>query len=361
MARVALDPNRLSSQAQSFKDSMERKIHGQKRAVDTVSKIYGLCLANLEAKGRPMWSSLLLGPTGSGKTRFVEAVAETLFGTADAVVKVDCAEFQHSHEIAKLIGSPPGYLGHRETRPFFTQETLNRSHTDKTKLTILLFDEIEKASPALWKLLLGILDKGQLTLGDNRKVDFSRCLIFMTSNLGANQMIEVAQGGIGFAPPPATSMGETNADQKIYQVCMEAARRNFDPEFMNRLDKVLVFRTLDEDTLHAILNTELNRSLHRRILWIPEVPNFIFDCTQRAKNALLQEGFDPRYGARHVNRAIERFIFTPLSNLVSTGNIKYGDFVVIDYDLRTKKFIFSKEPGQALLRYPAVFAHKKKP
>ncbi len=138
--------------------------------------------------GRPIGNFLFLGPTGSGKTRIVEATAEALLKNPRAVIKIDCAEFQHSHEIAKLIGSPPGYLGHRETHPLLSQEVLNQYHTDTIKLSFVLFDEIEKASDALWNLLLGILDKATLTLGDNRKVDFSRAMIFMTSNLGASEM-----------------------------------------------------------------------------------------------------------------------------------------------------------------------------
>ncbi len=167
---TALDPNRRSNDAQDFDTSLRRRIVGQDQAVEKVVEIYQMFLAGLNPPGRPIGNLLFLGPTGSGKTRVVESVAEALFGDARACIKIDCAEFQHSHEIAKLIGSPPGYLGHRETHPLLTQEALNQWHTDKLKLSILLFDEIEKASDALWQLLLGILDKANLTLGDNRRV-----------------------------------------------------------------------------------------------------------------------------------------------------------------------------------------------
>src|ERR1700727_2406593 len=179
---TVLDPNRRSSDAGEFEAALRRKIVGQDQAVEKVAEIYQTFLAGLNSPGRPIGNLLFLGPTGSGKTRMVEAVAESLVGDMRAVIKIDCAEFQHSHEIAKLIGSPPGYLGHRETHPLLSQEVLNQYHTDRVKLSFVLFDEIEKASDALWNLLLGILDKGVLTLGDNRKVDFSRALIFMTSN-----------------------------------------------------------------------------------------------------------------------------------------------------------------------------------
>src|SRR5438132_173397 len=191
-------------------------------------------LAGLNPPGRPVGNLLFLGPTGSGKTRVVESMAEALFGDSRACIKIDCAEFQHSHEIAKLIGSPPGYLGHRETHPLLTQEALNQWQTDKLKLSILLFDEIEKASDALWQLLLGILDKATLTLGDNRRVDLSQCIIIMTSNLGAGEMSNLVEGGMGFAQKP-TEVDET-FDEKINRTATEAARRKFTPEFMHRID-----------------------------------------------------------------------------------------------------------------------------
>src|SRR6201986_202791 len=178
---VQLDPTLRSVESRDFEGGLRRKIVGQDEAVQAVVDLYQVFRAGLNAPGRPVGNLLFLGPTGSGKTRVVEATAEVLFGDPRAVIKVDCAEFQHSHEIAKLIGSPPGHLGHRETHPLLSQEVLNQYHTEKIKLSFVLFDEIEKASDALWNLLLGIVDKATLTLGDNRRVDFSRALIFMTS------------------------------------------------------------------------------------------------------------------------------------------------------------------------------------
>src|SRR5881397_4441870 len=199
---AVLDPTRRSTDAKDFEGALRRKIVGQDQAVEKVVEIYQMFLAGLNPPNRPVGNLLFLGPTGTGKTRVVESVAETLFGEIRACIKIDCAEFQHSHEIAKLIGSPPGYLGHRETHPLLTQEALNQWHTEKLKLSILLFDEIEKASDALWQLLLGILDKATLTLGDNRRVDLSQVLIVLTSNLGAGEMSNLVEGGLGFAPKP---------------------------------------------------------------------------------------------------------------------------------------------------------------
>src|SRR5258706_13341876 len=202
---VQLDLTQRSKESRDFEAGLRRKIVGQDEAVQAVVDLYQVFRAELNSPGRPVGNLLFLGPTGAGKTRLVEATAEVLFGDPHAVIKVDCAEFQHAHEIAKLIGSPPGYLGHRETPPLITQETLEQYHTDKLKISFLLFDEIEKASDALWQLLLGILDKGVLTLGDNRKVNLSRTIIFMTSNLGASEMTRLMTGGIGFAPAPRNS------------------------------------------------------------------------------------------------------------------------------------------------------------
>src|SRR3989449_8186582 len=193
-----LDPSRRSNDAREFESALRRRIVGQDQAVEKVVEIYQMFLAGLNPPGRPVGNLLFLGPTGSGKTRVVEAMAEALFGDARACIKIDCAEFQHSHEIAKLIGSPPGYLGHRETQPLITQEVLEQHFSEKLKISLVLFDEIEKASDALWQLLLGILDKATLTLGDNRRVDFSRSLIFLTSNLGSQEMSTLLSAGIGF-------------------------------------------------------------------------------------------------------------------------------------------------------------------
>ncbi len=342
---TVLDPNRRSNDAREFDTTLRRKIVGQDQALEKVVEIYQMFLAGLNPPGRPVGNLLFLGPTGSGKTRVVEALAESLFGDARACIKIDCAEFQHSHEIAKLIGSPPGYLGHRETHPLLTQEALNQWHTDKLKLSILLFDEIEKASDSLWQLLLGILDKATLTLGDNRRVDLSQCIIIMTSNLGAGEMTGLVEGGMGFA----THVAEVDAkfDEKISRTAIEAARRKFTPEFMNRIDKVVVFKTLRSEHLTQILEIELGM-VQQRILQAAGANQFVFTCTSKVKDHLLQEGTDPRYGARHLKRAIERNIVFPLANLVATGQVKLGDFVRIDMTGESR-MTFVKEAEGAMV------------
>jgi ATP-dependent Clp protease ATP-binding subunit ClpA len=345
---VFLDPDQKSPRAKDFEDRLGGRIVGQERAVRRMSGLYQIFLAGMNPPNRPIGTMLFLGPTGSGKTRVIEAAAEVLFADVNAVVKIDCAEFQHSHEIAKLIGSPPGYLGHRETSPMLTQENLDRMHSEELKLTLILFDEIEKASDALWQLLLGILDKATLTLGDNRRVDFSKCMVVMTSNLGAREMSDLISGGIGFAPGKGVkNPHDTEVDQKIYRTAVEAARRKFSPEFMNRIDKVVVFRSLKEHHLRAILDLEL-QSVQDRIM-MSAGTKFVFQCTEAAKDMLLHEGIDYKYGARHLKRAIERFLVYPLSNLVATGQIGLGDLVQVDLD-RDGKLLFSKKSGGALIQ-----------
>jgi ATP-dependent Clp protease ATP-binding subunit ClpB len=336
---TALDPSRRSSDAQEFEAALRRRIVGQDAAIEKVTEIYQMFLAGLNAPNRPVGNLLFLGPTGSGKTRVVEAVAEALFGDAHACIKIDCAEFQHSHEIAKLIGSPPGYLGHRETHPLLTQEALNQWHTDKLKLTLLLFDEIEKASDALWQLLLGILDKATLTLGDNRRVDLSHCIIVMTSNLGAAEMNGMMNAGLGFTQSPATV--DDRLDEKIQRAAVEAAKKKFAPEFMNRIDKVVVFRTLRPEDVERILEIELGL-VQQRILQATGNNQFVFSCTAKVKQFLLQEGTDAKYGARHLKRAIEKHIVFPLANLVATAQVKLGDLVRVDMN-GDNRLVFVKE------------------
>lgn len=340
---LQLDPEMRSSKVLDFERQLLGKVVGQDRAVRRIVNMYQIYLAGMASPGRPVGNLLFLGPTGSGKTRVVEASAEILFGNPRAYIKIDCAEFQHSHEIAKLIGSPPGYLGHRETPPILTQEAIDQFQTDDSKLSLILFDEIEKANDAVWQLLLGILDKATLTLGDNRKVDLSRCLIFMTSNLGAVEMSDIVHGGIGFTSHAKHSDEElADLDRKMYRTALEAARRKFSPEFMNRLDKVVVFQSLSDADLRQILDIELNEVQSRIMASQSESP-FIFRCTADAKAFLLREGTDVKYGARHLKRAIERHLVFPLSNLIATGQIGGGDVIKIELGLAGEKLSFSKE------------------
>jgi ATP-dependent Clp protease ATP-binding subunit ClpB len=342
---VALDPTSKSAVAAQFETGLRNRVVGQDRAIRAISSLYQVFQAGLTNSTRPLGSMLFLGPTGSGKTHVVEAAAEILFGDRNAVIKIDCAEFQHSHEIAKLIGSPPGYLGHRETAPLLTQENLERNRTERDPFTLVLFDEIEKASDALWQLLLGILDKATLTLGDNRRVDFSQTMIFMTSNLGAKEMSDLITGSIGFAPAKSGSMAADELDQKIYRTASEAAKRKFSPEFMNRIDKIVVFRSLKQQELCQILDLEL-KAVQRRVDE-GTGSRFLISVTDSAREFLLSEGIEYRYGARHLKRAIERFLVNALANLSATGQLRLGDVVVVDFSEEMQKLAFYRDESEA--------------
>ena len=254
-----LDPNKKGREAEELETRLRQLVIGQDDAIIKIVEAYQAFLTGMSPAGRPVGNFLFLGPTGSGKTRVVEATAEALRKDPHGVVKIDCAEYQHSHEIAKLIGSPPGYLGHRETHPLLNQEALNRQHTEELKLSFVLFDEIEKASDSLWNLLLGILDKATLTLGDNRRVDFSQCMIFMTSNLGAAEMSALAEPRLGFhVACSGDGASKAKLNGKITTTGIAAARRRFTPEFMNRLDHIVVFRSLGTPELRRIIDIELD-------------------------------------------------------------------------------------------------------
>jgi ATP-dependent Clp protease ATP-binding subunit ClpA len=342
---LSLNPNIRSAETIEFQKSLRAKIVGQDEGVQALVELFQVFTAGLNSPGRPVGNLLFLGPTGSGKTRLVEAAAEILFGSPRAVIKIDCAEFQHSHEIAKLIGSPPGYLGHRETHPLITQEALAANHREDLKLSFLLFDEIEKASDALWQLLLGMLDKATLTLGDNRRVDLSHTVIFMTSNLGATDITDLMAGGYGFIK--ADDKPKEDLDQRVERTAVEAARRKFSPEFMNRIDKLVVFHPLNRNELESVLDIELGM-VQKRVL-DTATGKFLFRVTDAGRDFLLQEGTDQRYGARHLKRAIERYLVYPLANLLATQQVRMGDLVRVDWDGTHKELTFVREREGALI------------
>jgi ATP-dependent Clp protease ATP-binding subunit ClpB len=346
LTNVPLDPTKTGREALELEANLCKRIVGQEEAIREIVSIYQMYLTGMTAPGRPIGNLLFLGPTGSGKTRTVEATAESLVKNARAVIKIDCAEFQHSHEIAKLIGSPPGYLGHRETHPLLSQEVLNQYHTETVKISFVLFDEIEKASDALWNLLLGVLDKGVLTLGDNRKVDFSRSMIFMTSNLGAAEMSALVSPNLGFNAYDTRISRHGEIDKglsdKIERSGFYAVRRKFTPEFVNRLDKIITFKPLGAKQLEKILDIELEM-LQQRIFAASLNRSFAIHATPSAKSLLLQQGIDMMYGARYLKRAIERLLVQPLSNLIATAQVRGGDNIRVDLDASHSFLTFTRE------------------
>ena len=344
MSRIELlNPNKKGHEAEALENKLRRLVVGQDDAIHQIVRAYQTHQAGLSPAGRPIGNFLFLGPTGSGKTRIVEATAESLLNDSRSVIKIDCAEFQHSHEIAKLIGSPPGYLGHRETHALLSQEMLNRHHIDKLKLSLVLFDEIEKASDSLWNLVLGILDKATLTLGDNRRVDFSSTMVFMTSNLGAAEMSSLVSPRLGFHVPSiedADSKAKLSARMSL--AGLAAARRKFTPEFINRLDKIVVFKSLGNEELRRIVDIELEM-VQQRIQNAAANKPFAINVTKSAKEFLLLEGADAKYGARPLKRAIERLLVQPLSNLMATSQIQCGDWIRVSHREDSSSLVFFRE------------------
>ncbi len=354
MPRIELlDPTQNGRQAEHLENNLRQLIVGQDEAIHQIVRAYQTHVAALSPVGRPIGNFLFLGPTGSGKTRMVEATAESLLQNSRAVIKIDCAEFQHSHEIAKLIGSPPGYLGHRETHPMLSQEALNQHHTETVKLSFVLFDEIEKASDALWNLLLGILDKATLTLGDNRKVDFSAAMVFLTSNLGAAEMSSLLNPRLGFYAPSLDDIASNaKLSARISGAGIAAARRKFTPEFINRLDNIVVFKSLGREELRRIVDIELVM-VQQRIHAAAANKAFLVNVTDSAREFLLEEGTDFRYGARHLKRAIERLLVQPLSNLMASGQIHRGDRIRVSHEDGSVALMFGREP-EAVQAWGAV-------
>lgn len=332
-----LDTTRKSADVQKFESALSSKIIGQPDAVTAFVNAYQTYTSGLHPRGRPISVLLLAGPTGTGKTRVCEASAEILLGSPQAITKINCAEFHLPHETAKLIGAPPGYLGFREMKPALSQENLDHFHTDKCKLNFVLFDEIEKANESLWQILLGVLDKGTITLGDNKTADFSASIIVMTSNLGAREMDKlVSRESIGFTQPAVK-------DVALTATVLAQIQKRFTPEFVNRIDRTIVFNRLGREQFKKIMQIELDAIQNRVFLASSSnsAPIFMLRWTTELKEFLLDKGTDLKSGARELKRVIEREIILPLSNLISSASIAEGDVVTVDCE--EEEVVFYRE------------------
>jgi len=341
---LAVDVDRLSDDAARLEAELLCRVIGQPRAVRAFVRAYEVFVAGLQAPHRPLGCFLFLGPTGVGKTRLCSALCEALFGNAKMLVRVDCAEFQKSHEVAKLIGSPPGYVGHRESKPRLTRESLY-GHLDAStasQLGVVLFDEIEKASEAVRELLLGVFDNGIMTAGDGTETDFSRAFIIMTSNLGSTDLQKILHGQkIGFHDHETA---KADIDTDLYHSAMAAVRKEFAPEFIGRIDKTICFHPLSQESLRAILNIELQAVQDRVLRKCP----IILQVTDAAKDFLLAESDHvTAEGARHIKKTVERFLTTKLASILATRQAVDGDVIVAD-KLKLKKK--TKELSFAVVR-----------
>lgn len=324
-AAMPLNPETLSPEGQKLQDELLKRVIGQDRAVKQLVRTYQTFKSGLQHPHKPMGVLLFLGPTGTGKTRLVEALAECLFFKRDAFTRIDCGEYTHDHEIAKLIGAPPGYLGHGKTDARLSQQAIDKHQRDDLKMSIVLFDEIEKASDDLYNLLLGILESGTLTLGDNTKIDFRNCLIIMTSNAGSGEMQKFLTGsGLGFNIQPS----EEDQDSQLWEMGKSALKKRFSPEFLNRITRAIVFHPLTEEHLKQILNIELEY-VQDRLLAAGHF--MLLKVTDEAKDYIRIKGTDPEFNARELNRVIERLIVEPAANLLSTKQLHARDLLIADY------------------------------
>ena len=309
-----------------IRKELEHELIGQPDAVSYYVRLIEKFRSNLFETGRPIGSALYTGPTGSGKTFSAETFAETLQNRLDRswrknLMRIDCGEFQHSHEVAKLVGSPPGYLGHRDTKPMLSGERIQALQTAimDYPFAILLFDEIEKASDALWHILLAILDKASITLGTNETVNLENTVILMTSNAGFSNL----KDGLGFVPPSILESEETR------RIGIEAAKRKFSVEFINRLDEVVAFNTLSREQIALILKLELGKL--QKEVFVKGVPKTLFTVTPAGQRQLLDTGYDVKYNARNIKRTIDRELRLPMARLLGSGQIMGDEGVLIDY------------------------------
>jgi CheY-like chemotaxis protein len=313
---------------------LSQKVVGQPTATSVIVPYVQMFQAGLSPEGRPVGVFLLLGPTGTGKTKTVEALAEVLHGSEKNVLKVDCGEFQMEHEVAKLIGAPPGYLGHRETQPMLTQQKLNAVTSEKCALSLVLFDEIEKAAPSMTRLLLGVLDKGILRLGDNSTVNFEKSLVFLTSNLGAREMMREINPNFGFQSVKASE--RTDLTGKLQNIALVAVRKRFSPEFVNRIDCIITYQPLTTESLAAILDkqiTDLQNHVNTRL----GNRSFTLDVPPEARQFLLRKGTSPEYGARELNRTIHRHLTQPLATMVASNQVSPGARVWVEVAVEGEK------------------------
>src|SRR5215470_1157291 len=322
--------------AENLTAILSQKVVGQPAATRVIVPYIQMFQAGLAPEGRPVGVFLLLGPTGTGKTKTVEALAEILHGSEKNVLKVDCGEFQMEHEVAKLIGAPPGYLGHRETQPMLTQQKLNAVTSEKCNLSLVLFDEIEKAAPSMTRLLLGVLDKALLRLGDNSTVNFEKSLVFLTSNLGAREMMREINPDFGFQSVKQAERSDLTS--KLQNIALVAVRKRFSPEFVNRIDCIITYQPLTPESLSAILDKQI-ADLQNHVNTRLGNRSFFLDVPPETRQFLLQKGTSPEYGARELNRTIHRNLTQPLATLVATNQVPPGSRVRIEVPENKEKLV----------------------
>ena len=305
-------------------DDLKKVIIGQDEAIIKVSKAIQRNRVGLKDPTKPIGSFIFLGPTGVGKTELAKALARYLFDTEDALVRIDMSEYMEKFSVSRLIGAPPGYVGYEEGGQL-TEKVRRKPYS------VVLLDEIEKAHPDVYNILLQVLDDGQLTDGLGRKVDFKNSLIIMTSNIGVRQLKDFGQG-VGFA----TKARQDAAEDLTKSVIQGALKRTFSPEFLNRIDDVVIFNSLDREHIHKIIDITLT-DLYKRMATM----GFILNLTEEAKDFVAEKGFDPQFGARPLHRAIQKYIEDPLAEFILNNNPAEGSHLVADLNKETQELVIS--------------------
>lgn len=322
------------------------KIAGQTNAARQIIPFIQTYRAGLNHPNRPVGVFLLLGPTGTGKTHTVEVLAEALHGDAKCYLRIDCGEFQLDHEVAKLIGAPPGYLGHRETVPLLSKQKLSEITTPQCSLSLVLIDEIEKAAPALGQLLLGVLDKGRLTLGDSSVVNFDDALIFFTSNLGARELMRELSPGFGFNARQKPQDQWEKLAGKLEAITLTAVQKKFSPEFVNRIDAIITYRPLTAESIEKVLNNQIEE-LQEHVDSRLGPGSFPITLSNRARDFLLNRGVSLEYGARELKRTVYRYLTQPLATLVAENGVAPGRTVTVDVNTMGDSLEFDVQAKRA--------------
>ncbi len=344
--QLELDASTLGPEGQEILERLDQLMVGHRDVKIALARAAQRAATGTKDPRRPVGTFLLLGVTGTGKSLTAEALAQAINGSPDAKITIDCGEIQHDHEIAKITGSPAGYIGHDSTPPLITTKKLKELTSSKYKVNVLLVDELEKASPALQRLLLGILEKARMTTGTNEEIDFSSTIVIMTSNLGQSEMQRILNHNgvsLGFVPAGIDS-SEGTVEQKLDDAARAAVALQLAPEFRNRIDKTFVFKQHTRDEALQVLNMALANTQRKNFL-VDKKDQILFQLTDEARDYILKNEYQPEFGGRSLRRTVDHLIAEPLTNLLAAKKLSNGDVVSITVAETGDRLVFRKVAG----------------